>query len=453
MSLSPLTFTGVSTFSEDFQMILDRTTKIGALPIQSLQNQQKDILQQKLLLSNLSSAAGSLATAVSSLGSVGSSKALAASSSNTAKVTAANTGAGSAAVYNLTNITSVAKAAGETSLTGYANSTAAAVSATGTVKLKIGTNEHTIDLTGKNNLTGLRDAINNLGAGVTATVLTTGTGANPFFLSLTANSTGAQTLELRDDPSGANANLLTASNQGANTEFDLNGAHVIKSTSFVNDVIPGLTFQVLGTTSGAESVSLTVASDRSKISAGLDEFVSQYNNLREQLNGQVGAGAGLLSGDFLVRELQTRLRSIASYQQGDGAVTSLGDLGIEFDSSGVASLNTTTFSELSDTAITDAFGFLGSTTAGFGALSARLTDISDAVSGMAQIQLDKYQDTDDRITAQITVLSARLAESQSYLAAKLHAADALLASLQSQQSMLTATIDSLNYSLYGTKNQ
>ena len=61
--------------------------------------------------------------------------------------------------------------------------------------------------------------------------------------------------------------------------------------------------------------------------------------------------------------------------------------------------------------------------------------------------------TDDRITEQITVLSARLAESQSYLAAKLHAADALLASLQSQQSMLTATIDSLNYSLYGTKNQ
>ncbi|MBI3679636.1 MAG: hypothetical protein HY235_04505, partial [Acidobacteria bacterium] len=52
MSLSPLTFTGVSTFSQDFQTILDRASRIASLPIQALQNQQKDLIQQKLLLSN-----------------------------------------------------------------------------------------------------------------------------------------------------------------------------------------------------------------------------------------------------------------------------------------------------------------------------------------------------------------------------------------------------------------
>src|SRR5438477_555965 len=83
-----------------------------------------------------------------------------------------------------TGITSIAEAAAETSQSGYADSTATAVSSTGTVKLVIGAVERTIVLTpATNNLVGLRDAINNLGVGVSATVLTTGTGVDPNYLS------------------------------------------------------------------------------------------------------------------------------------------------------------------------------------------------------------------------------------------------------------------------------
>ena len=46
MSLTPLTFTGVSTYSRDFQTILNRATQIASLPIQQLQNQQKDLLHR-----------------------------------------------------------------------------------------------------------------------------------------------------------------------------------------------------------------------------------------------------------------------------------------------------------------------------------------------------------------------------------------------------------------------
>ena len=68
MSLSPLTFTGVSKFSSDFQTILNRTVAIASQPVQLLQNQQKDLLQQKLLVSNLSGGVAGLATAVENLG-------------------------------------------------------------------------------------------------------------------------------------------------------------------------------------------------------------------------------------------------------------------------------------------------------------------------------------------------------------------------------------------------
>jgi flagellar hook-associated protein 2 len=452
MSFAPLTFTGISSFSEDFQTILNRATQIASLPITALQNQQKDLLQQKILVTNLSGAVDSLASSVSALGALGHNKALSASSSNTAKVTASNVNSSAPANYTITEITSVAKAAAETSVSGYADSTTAAVSSTGTVQLTVGSSNYTIDLTGRNNLTGLRDAINNLGAGVTASVLTTGTGANPYYLSVTANSTGATTLALRDDPGGANTNLLTANNQGANTEFKLNGVLVSKKTTFINDVVPGVTFNILATTDVGESVTVNIASDRAKVSTALQSFVANYNAVREQLNAQIGSSAGLLSGDFLIREVQSRLRSITSYEGGDGSITSLGALGVEFDRDGVASFNSDVFNALTSDQISDSFSFLGSSSTGFGGRASLLTTVSDSVTGLAKIQLDKYEETDKRLSEQVAKLSERLSTMQLTLSAKLQAADSLLASLQSQQNVLDASIQSLNYSLYGRKD-
>lgn len=450
MSLTPLTFTGVSKFSADFQTILNRTVSIASLPVQRLQNDQQKLLQQKLLVSNLSSSVASLATTVSGLGLTGEQKALSASSSNTAKVVATNISAPAAAVYNITEITSVAKAAAETSVTGYANPATTAVSSTGSVKLIVGSQEYNIDLSSSNNLTALRNTINALGAGVTATVLTTGTGANPYYLSITANETGAKTLELRDDPTGANTNLLTTLNQGANSVFKLNGVDVNKKTTFINDVVPGVTFDIKGTTGVGESVTVTLASDKSKLSNALESFVASYNAVREQVNAQVGQNAGLLSGDILVREVQTRLRSLTSYSASDaGSVRNLGNLGIEFDSSGVASLNSDTFGSLSDTQINEAFTFLGSDTTGFGGLAATLTDISDSVTGLARIQMDKYDETDKRLTQQVEELTGRVTAMQAAMAAKLQIADTLLAGLESQQSVLDASLQSLKLTLYG----
>jgi len=450
MSLSPLSFTGVSQFSADFQSILSRAVSIASLPVKTLQNQQQDLLSQKILVSNLSSAVATLASTVSTLGSTAAQKALAAYSSDTSKVTATNVNSASAAVYTLTNITSVARSAAETSLSGYVDSTSAPASSTGVVKLTVGSNDFTIDISSSNNLTTLRDTINALGAGVTATVLTTGTGANPYYLSLTANSTGATTLELRDDPTGANTNLLTSLNQGANTDFLLNGVAVSKTTAYINDVVPGVTFTIGDTTDVNESVTVTVASDRSQLETALEGFVANYNVLREQINAQIGSGAGLLSGDYLVREVQGRLRSLTSYSgDGSGSIRGLADLGIEFDQAGVASFNATTFDALSDSSLADAFDFLGSTQTGFGGLASTLTDISDAVTGLAKIQIDKYDETDRRLGEQIAVMTERISEMQINLNRKLQIADALLSTLESQQNILDASIKSLNFSLYG----
>jgi flagellar hook-associated protein 2 len=253
---------------------------------------------------------------------------------------------------------------------------------------------------------------------------------------------------LFDDPTGTNTNLLSALNQGANTNFKLNGVTVSKSTTLINDVVPGVTFNVTGTTTGAEEVTVTLASDRSKLSSALSEFVNAYNSARDQVNAQVGQNAGLLSGDFLVREVQSRLRSVVSYT-GTGSIKGLTDLGVEFGSDGVAKFNKATVDSLSDTQLTDAFTFLGSSTAGFASQAGQLTSVSDAVTGLAKIQLDKYDETDKRLSAQIAAMTLRVSDMQKSIAARLHAADALLAGLESQQSLVDASLQSLNYTLYG----
>jgi flagellar hook-associated protein 2 len=462
VAISPLAFTGVSSFSNDFQTILNRAVSIAQLPITILQNHQSDLLQKKQLATNLESAVSDLATSVSNLGSIGASQGLAGSSSDTTKVVVNSTSATTPVSYAITNISSVAKSASETSALGYADGTTATVSTTGTMRLVIGGNAVTPDITldaAHNNLTGLRDAINALGAGVTASVLTTGTGATPYYLSVSATSTGQNAIQLVDDPTGAATQQLTSANPGANADFYVNGAHVVSASNLINSVVPGMTFTIAGQTAAGQTVTLSAASDPTQISAGLQDFVTKYNAVASQLSAQYGPAAGMLSGNPLIWGIQAAMRGLVNYN-GTGVIKSLSALGIEVDSHGQMTFNQTTsdptqhiaFNSLSSAQIAGAFSFLGSATAGFGALSAKLTQFSDPITGAIKAQQDQFDAADTRISDQVTAMTARVNAMQTTLSAKLQAADTQLAQMQSQQQLLTSTIQSLNFATYGYQN-
>ena len=450
MSTAPLSFTGLSSFSNDFQTILTREVAIAKLPLQALQNQQTDILNKKQTLAGLSAAVADVGSSIGALGALGASQALAARSSNPATVSVINTGATSAASYTISNIQSVAAAASETSSTGYATSDTTPVSANGNLSLVLGTTKYPITLDPQhNNLVGLRDAINKSGAGVTASILTTGTGANPNYLAVTANATGQTTLQLNDTPAlGPATNLLTNTNQGANAVFNLNGVPVSHSTNTINDVVSGLTFTILGTTAPNASVTLSLGTDRSQLSSALQDFASKYNTLTDEVNAQVGAASGPLNGDFLITQIESDLRQTTSFS-GSKSIQGLANLGISLDSSGKMTFDQTAFNSLTDAQIGDAFTFLGSATTGFGALAQKFTQLSDPVSGLIQTQSAGYDRTTQRLTDQIAALNDQIAGIQSSVTTKLQLADANVAALQSQQSILTASVQAIDLSLFG----
>jgi flagellar hook-associated protein 2 len=359
------------------------------------------------------------------------------------------TGATSSATYTITDITSVASTASETSKSGYSDSTVTVVSSTGTLSLVVGATNFPIHLVpANNNLVGLRDAINASGLGVTATILTTGTGANPNYLSVTANGTGATTLKVIDDPTGANLNLLTNLNQGSDAIFKLNNLDVEKASNTINDVVPGATFVIAKTTAVGVNIKLSLATDATQLSSALQDFASKYNATVDAVSVQVGKGGGLLNGEFLVRQIQQDLRQVNTFQ-GSGVIHSLADLGLQFGSDGKISFNTSTFNKLTDTQISGAFTFLGSTTTGLGGLSSQFAQLTDPTIGLIKNQQDSYAATDKRLQGNISDLNARIAIMQASLTRQLQAADALQAQLTSQEQQLSGTIQSLNYSAFG----
>jgi flagellar hook-associated protein 2 len=448
MSISPLAFSGISTYSSDFQKILERTVAIASQPISSLQREQTLVVQQKSLATGLQAVVGNLATAISSLGELGTSKALGGSSSTSAKVSVGTVTATNPASYTISEITSIAHPASATSA-GFANGATTAASTTGTVMFSFNGTDHTLALApGENNLAGLRDKINGLNAGVTASILTTGTGATPFYLSITSNTSGNKPIALVDDPSGTAVNLLSTTDNGGNAEFKINGVPVSKSSNLINDVVSGVTFTIVSTTAALETVSLTLGSNRATLSSRLQTFVAAYNDVLTNTDAQIGEAAGLLTGDLLVRETKDALHSVAGYE-GSGGIKSLAALGVGFGSDGKATFDATALAALSDSDIQNTFSFLGSTSTGFGGLKSRLTQLSDPVTGLISVQNAKYDESDKRIAGRVEELTSRLAALQRSTAERLQAVDALLGSLQSQQTIIEASFKSLQLSLFG----
>jgi flagellar hook-associated protein 2 len=544
MSTSPLVFTGVSTFSNDFQTVLTRAVAIAKLPEQKLQNEQADNLGRKQALVALNPSVANLAAAIAALGTVAANNGLTASSSDASIVSVQSTGATSAAAYTISNITSLATAGSESSLKGYADAAVTPVSVAGQSKvdLQVGSTTYHLDLTGKNTLNALRDAINNLGAGVNASIvnagggnylalssskvgaaaltltdiaapvslitntgsgtdtsiaaypdtnttavstsghvdLTVGTGTtlhlditaannlaglrdainnagagvtasittNGGNSSLTlASTSGTGALTLNDVP--ASPNLITKTNQGTDADFYLNGSiHVTKSTNVISDLVAGVTFRIGAKTTG--SVNISLASDSAQLSNGLQTFAQTYNAVADQVAGQIGTGGGPLSGDLIIRNISDDLRQLGSYAgNSSSSIKSLSDVGLTFDTTGHLSFDASTIAGLNSSQVADAFKFFGSAKSGFAALASNFTQLSDPLTGFIRLQENGYDQTNARLTTEISDIDNRASVLQKSLSAKLQQADALVAKLQSQQTVLNAQLQSVNFVSYG----
>ena len=436
------------------QSILVRSQQIAQVPVTALQNDQATLKSEVTALTTLQTGIGTLATAITALGSLASSGALTASSSNT-KVSAAISGAGATAgTYTIGNITSLAAVSTATMTNAIADpaTTAVAPTDTNTLYLRAGGASVPIVLTSAtNNLNGLRDAINGANAGVTASILTTSLGS---YLTMTASVAGATTITLNTAADNSGAESMSMNTTGSLARFEVNGKAATATSNQVTGVIPGIELTLKGLTATDETASVAVSGTSSAVATALQTMADAYNSLTTSINSLSAQGSGVLAGTQVIRSVQSLMRGFAFYQGtgATGSVNSTMDVGISLDRNGAMSVNSSVLSVMTPGQLSNVLSFIGDGTKGLSSLANGLSEYSDITNGVIHQNITQDQASQQRLQDQIDAMNVRIQLAQKTQMAKLQAADTMLALMTNQQSMLTSTIQSLTYTLYGVSN-
>ncbi|MEX1058747.1 MAG: flagellar filament capping protein FliD, partial [Natronospirillum sp.] len=210
-------------------------------------------------------------------------------------------------------------------------------------------NSFTLDLTsGNNTLSGVRDAINGLDAGIQASLVNDGegyrllfssteTGAdNGFSVSVTGDA-GLQGLAFNAAQNDPDANMvLTQKAQDASVS--INGLQITSASNELTEVARGVTINLKDATNGS-TVSLSVTRDPSVMVERTEAFIEAYNeykDLHDELTAfsPDSAQGGLLIGDSALRQVETQVRrSLTQLVEGleNSKYRTLADIGIFTD--------------------------------------------------------------------------------------------------------------------------
>ncbi len=261
-----------------------------------------------------------------------------------------------------------------------------------------------------NTLNGLRDQINAVaGSSVTASVVNTGKGANPYQLVVMAKNTGtgstgglvtiADITGMGEDGTAGPINNNLGISAGASTDslatklagglssvkdgavatdanFTVNGISLTRSSNLVKDVVDGLTFTLKqGGQTGVTT--LTVGQDTAGATAAVQDFITKYNTLVKDYktastatkNADGSIAQAPLSNDATTRTLMNNLRSMlagaSAGLSGTSTYKTLASVGVTNQPDGSLYFNTYAFQQAMNTdpaSIQDLFTFSGSST-------------------------------------------------------------------------------------------
>lgn len=238
---------------------------------------------------------------------------------------------------------SVSQLAREAKVTSEGFASLEATIPSGTLELIVGGNTTLIDINSSNNtVDGLRLAINNSGAQVSANFVNDGS-ANPIRLVISGNQTGAaNTVSARIFTNGLGVGEQTQlSFTETQTPLDalltLDGISISKSSNTVTDIINGAILKLRGTGDG----NVQLSTDFGAISDKVTNFVTEYNDLTEYIQQLLSFNpetleSGAFLGNFAIQNLQNILRGTVSgeVRGTQGPFSFLSQVGITTQSDG-----------------------------------------------------------------------------------------------------------------------
>ena len=356
-------------------------------------------------------------------------------------------------------------ATGETHRVGITtnNTTLAFTPPQKTFALNVGAETMVLNIAADTTMGQLRDQINNSASnpGVTASIINDGSATNPYKLVLKANSTG------KDNEISMLAQVpdLTMTVQGAvgenlNTQVTIDGVAYKRQTNTISDVLSGITM----TLQAAGTSTVSVASNDDSIKEMIVGLVDAYNAAVQEISKNTGYDEttkdfGMLARTTM-RDMPYALQNLMTTSikaDSEGLVTTLFDLGLEFNRDGTIAIDQTTLSAaISGAPDSVSAFFLGDAEAGVVGLADKVNDyLREVTGGNGQVAAEKTaaQTRIDDLQLKIESETERLDRRYDILSKQFVALDQYMSQMKSMGNYLTGQFDSLSNLLSGSSSK
>ncbi len=411
-------------------------------PEQPMLNEQTFLQSQSSAISNISSLLTTLQTAVQALQDPeGQLSDQVANSSNTAVLTATTTGGATLENHTISVGTLATTSSVYTTSLTNGNTTFSG----GQIQLQVGSNSPvTIPVDGTTNkdntLNSLASYINKNSQtlGVTANVITDASGAR---LSIVSNTTGQPgNITVVSNTTGLNFNNPTTGRPnaiaGVNASLSVDGVPVSSASNIVTGVIPGVTLNLVGTSSAA--VTLGIAPDTTQATSAVNNFVSAYNAVIQAINTQFSYTPGassqppLFADSGLQQVQQTLNTDINTALTGNNGITNLASIGVSLQDDGTLQVNSATLSSALTNNFSNIQTLFQQTTGqnGFAVqLNNDLTNLTNTISGPLAIDLQGVNSSLTAVGNEINDFQANITTQQQQLTTQFSQVNATLQQL------------------------
>jgi len=425
------TFSGQSSFASSLGQVLTKAVEVASLPMQLLQADVNTLQSQQTALNSLETVFNTLQNDVIALNSAAQGVPTA-STSSPGTVTATASAGAQSGTYSITvdRIGSAATALSNAGTSAITDPTQQNISSSSTYTLTIDGKSYSPISLSTNSLQALAQAINESGAPVSATIVNVGGSSSDYRLALTSTNFSAQQIQLSD---GSN-NLVTTLNGGTTAQYRVTGSKAeINADSNQVTLAPGVTVDMLQNSSNP--VSVTVSNSYSGLSDALSSFANDYNAAFDAVSQNIGQNGGALAGQSIIREMSGVLSSLAQYTASSGSASSFTDLGLDLDQTGHLTFDSTAFSNANTADIQQFLGQISSS--GFLQMAnSAISSVTDSSTGMVHLSFSVLQNEVDSDNAEISTDQDRVNQLQTTLTTQLSAADAAIASLESQKNYM-----------------
>lgn len=444
----------------DFGQVIDQLVKAAHLPVDRLTSKKTNLNSKNTDYATLGTKIISLQSAASALRLPTTFDRTAASTSDATvlSVTAsssATVGSYSVRVEQLAQSHQIANKAA----TSVAAATTDIVSgASGTFTFRVGSGaDQTVTLNANGTLENLRDAINDLGAGVTASYINTGIEATPAYrLVLTATGTGTAqaitvvadttTLDFLNNGGSGGVDTLQAAQNAKVVVGDpaLNPLTIERSSNTITDAISNVTL-TLNKTTGTDTVQVNVTRDTTAVKNNIKALAAAYNDVIKFINERntydiTTKQGGIFFNEPTVRTVLDQLRgALASKVSGLTSVSSVGEVGFKTERDGTITVDDAQLEAALSSNYSGVKNLFISQSSSNGVaqlVTTAVEKLNDIQSGALTLRKNGLTSEIAKLTTDITRKEDALSQYEERLRRQYAALDGLLRQIQGQASFL-----------------